>query len=257
MSATDSGIDHLSYSSISSFLECGKRWEYHYIDRLPSIGTPALAFGTAAHATIARAVTGETQAITEVWREEWDKAAAAGEIDWSSDLPAQVCNDGVRLFGDPTVQRTLAALQPAHDEAGAIVERRIEMRVPGVPVPVIGFLDFLGSDGVLRDFKTAGRAWSDGTLREQSQPLVYLAAANQMRLPHTPGRFQHVVVTKARTPQVQLLDSTHTPADVLWMVGVVAQVWRSIEAGRFVPNPKACFAWGRRCEYFDRCRGRA
>ena len=48
---THSGIDHLSYSAVSTFQRCPLKWHFRYVDKLPdeSIGS-ALAFGSAIHA---------------------------------------------------------------------------------------------------------------------------------------------------------------------------------------------------------------
>lgn len=250
-------LDHLSYSSVSLYLECSRKWAYKYLEHVPSAGSPALAFGSALHGTVQKFMierhAGNELDLTDTWTEQW-AAAIEKDIDWGDSIPQQVANDGVRLVS--AVRATLDQITPAVDAAGPVVERKIEVKVPGVPIPIIGYLDLLGSDGVLRDFKTASRAWSAGQVAEQSQPLVYLAAANQMNLVHLPGQFEHVVFVKTKMPQIQRLPSTHSLNEVLWMFRVISGVWEGIERGSFVPNPKACFAWGRQCEYFDRCRGR-
>ena len=46
------GLDHLSYSSISTWLMCPRSWKYRYLDRVPVPTSPALMFGSAFHNTV-------------------------------------------------------------------------------------------------------------------------------------------------------------------------------------------------------------
>lgn len=251
-------VAHLSYSSVALALECARKWRYRYVDKLVSPATSSLVVGSALHGTIQTLLLarhgGESPDPAEVFAEQWRKAAAQ-DVDWG-DGADDARDEALRLTTHPSVLKVIEALEPFVDEAGPVVERRLELRVPGVPIPIIGYLDYLGNDGILRDFKTATRPWTPTQLEEQTQPLVYLAAANQMDLPHVPGAFEHVVFVKARTPQVQVLRSSRPLGASLWLFSVIRGVWQAIAAGADPPNPKACFAWGRRCEFWDRCRGR-
>lgn len=253
-------LEHLSYSSIALWLECPRKFRFRYLDRLPSPTTPSLAFGSAFHSTVARVLcewyAGNTPDLPSVWSEEWTKTLESSNIEWDGELPEQVVNDGIRLFGHRETQDVLARLHPYEDQYGLFVERRIELHVPGVPVPVIGFVDLLTADGLVHDFKTASRAWTQEQAEQEAQPLYYLAALNQAGIPHRVGQFRHVVLVKTRTPQVLQLDSLHHPSEMFWLFDVIRCVWGAIERELFPPNPKACFGWGRRCEFYQQCRGR-
>lgn len=253
-------LDHLSYSSVTTYLECRAKWKFRYVDRLTVPATAALAFGSALHdaieAVLRGRMAGESIDPQAAWSRAWGVRQEAQEIDWGGEHPDTFENLGARLLAHPDVEQTLGQLTPALIDGEPAIERRLTLQVASVPIPVIGFLDMLASDGVIVDFKTAARAWSPEQARQESQPLFYLAAANQAGLPHAPGKFRHVVFVKTRTPQVQVIDSEHSLSEVLWILQVIEGVWQGIAAGHFGGNPKACFAWGRRCEYFDVCRGR-
>jgi hypothetical protein len=46
--------DHLSYSSISCYLQCPLKWRFHYVDKLPEeFITSSLVFGQAIHESVA------------------------------------------------------------------------------------------------------------------------------------------------------------------------------------------------------------
>jgi len=247
-------IEHLSYSSVSLYLECARKWRFRYRDNIKAPSNPSLIFGSVFHATIARIHAAEKEGRipdpARIWELTWLEEIACQEVDWGGELAESLCNEGMRLVSHAVIQEARKGLAPASDAFGPIVERRFSIRVPGVPVPVIGFIDVITRDGVITDMKTAGRAWTQSQAEQESQPLVYLAAANQLRLPHEPGKFRHVVFIKTREPKVQAFTTEHSAGEVLWIFEVIRDVWRSIEAGLFPPNPKACFAWGRQCEYW-------
>lgn len=255
-------IDHLSYSSISTYLECGRKWRYRYIEKIPTRRTPALVVGSAVHGAIEALIThrlnGEPLLPVRAWIDAWEQQTnehSATDIDWNGGGPREYENIGARLFADPEVQAAIADLHPAVDQRGPLIERRVELRVPGVTVPVIGYLDMVAGDGVIVDFKTAARNWTRNQAQQETQPIFYLAALNQLGVPHAPSRFRHVVFVKTKIPQVQIIDTERSPAELFWLTRLIADVWRAIEGDHFPANPKACFNYGRRCEFYNICRG--
>lgn len=254
-------LTHLSYSSIDTWLQCPAKWRFKYIHRIPVATAPALAFGTAFHATLRDFYTPgkamNTDDLPGVWLEHFQAATKDVEMDWSGGLAEETVGVGMRLMSATPVLTELAALSPRIAADGQPeMEVPITLRVPGVPIPVIGFIDFIGTDGTLYDFKTAARAWSVDQAEGEAQPLFYLAGANQMGIPHRPGVFRHFVAIKSRTPKVEIHETPHTAAEVLWLFATVKGVWDAISAGLFPPSPKACFAYGQRCPYWSSCRGR-
>jgi hypothetical protein len=258
-------IDHLSASSINSYLTCARNWRFHYVDQVQVPTSPALVFGSAFHDTVegyvaARAM-GDTKiyqdlGLVGLWNQSWTKRTQEAEVAWGADTPEHHANEGLRLLTNTEVARAIEALKPACDGQGAMIERKVELRVPGVPVPVIGYIDMIGADGVPHDFKTASRAWTDDKATAEIQPLVYLAALNQAGANNHRWTFRHVVVTKTKTPQVQVLEHRHRPGEMVWLFGLIQQVWRGIEAETFAPNP-TCWKCGPQfCDYFHLCRGK-
>lgn len=215
-----------------------------------------MALGSAVHAAIEQVIAdqhaGQAPDHIALWANAWERRG--GEVDWAGETPEMVGNVGYRLLGAAPVKATLANLRPQVIDGVLSIERRIELGVPGVGVPVIGFIDLITDDGVAVDFKTAGRAWTQQQAETETQPLVYLAALNQSGHPHTPGRFRHLVITKTRTVQVQQLDTERSMGEVMWFLGVVAEVWRAIKAGRFDRNPRNCYVYGKPCPFLKPCR---
>jgi len=73
-------IQHLSYSSISMYLDCPEAWRRKYIAKEQTQSSPALAFGSAFHNTtekyIASKAKKDSAALLSMWGAEWSKAAS-------------------------------------------------------------------------------------------------------------------------------------------------------------------------------------
>lgn len=256
-------IEHLSHSSLALFHQCGRAWRFKYVEQQPTDSTPSLVFGTAFHGAIEQAIrlqhcgAAGPDAPDRLWQDAWDAAVERTPVAWGDVLPEQLGNEGYRLFASAPVQDLIPTLAPLVDDAGPFIERRVEIRIPAVPVPVIGFIDLVGADGVPVDFKTSARAWTPHQAASEVQPLYYHTGLAQSGYRGNPeGRFRHVVFVKGRTPQVQVLETTHTPSELFWLAGVIREAWRAIDQGVFAPNPGGCFAYGRKCEFWGLCRGR-
>lgn len=255
-------IEHLSYSSINLFLTCSEAWKRKNILKEPQSSSPALLFGSAIHNTIEGFIATKTESgsspdLTLLWPMQW---AAAVErepnCEWGADTPAEHFNEGIRLLSNPDLQQMVNRLTPLRDDQGLFMERKVELRVPGVPVPIIGYIDLVTNDGIPGDFKTSAQQWSQDKAKDELQPLFYLAALNQLGR-SVPGlRFRHYVITKAKVSKVQVIETQHTWDSIFWLYGLIQQVWRAIEAESFVVNPHAWLCGPKYCGAWSKCRGR-
>jgi len=257
-------IEHLSYSSINLFLTCSEAWRRKYLAKEPISSTPALLFGSAIHNTIEgyirerhNGIIANNIQLLSLWDTHW--LAALGRepnCEWGADTPAQHFNEGIRLLSNPAVAQMLNKLIPLQDEQGLFMEREIVLRVPGVPVPIKGYIDILTSDGIPGDFKTSAQSWSADKAKAELQPLFYLAALNQLGRTVPGLRFRHYVMTKGKTPTVQVIETQHTWHSIFWLQELIQRIWRSIESESFVPNPNSWLCGPKYCTAWARCRGR-
>jgi len=247
-------LKHLSYSSVNTYLMCPRSWRYRYIDKAPAPTSTSLIFGSAFHDTLEDFITRDDSAPLEaIWCERWNaKIAEESDIAWDSDSPEGLEAVGVKMFTDADIVSIIEALRPADSEN---VERFVELRVPGVPVPVIGYIDYIAGNGIPCDFKTASRKWAAGKASEEMQPLFYLAALNQAGH-DCDMRFRHYVFTKTKAPALQVFDTQRTIAEIVWLFEMIREVWQSIEAQVFMPNPGTWKCSEKWCEYWPVCRGR-
>jgi len=253
-----SELNHLSYSSVSTYQLCARSWRLRYIDKVPTLPSPSLVFGSAFHATVEHALHHQHQKmpidLSEAWKEQWG-AACQQPVAWDGDLPEQFEGDGLRMLAHPAAQELIARLSPLTEDGSPAIEKRVELRVPGVAIPVIGFIDLIADDGVPVDLKTANRAWSQDQAERETQPLFYLAALNQAGY-KIDYRFRHVVFVKTQAPQVQTFESQHHPASLFWLYSAIQAVWRGIEHEVFVPNPTSWKCTPRFCDFWKVCRGK-
>lgn len=256
-------IESLSYSSINLYLTCAEAWRRKYLLKEPSRSSPALIFGSAFHSTIEGRITANANnepgdALPQLWSRNWgNKLESEGSsVDWSADTPEEHHDEGIRMFGDANVIKTVNSIVPLRDETGLFIERKVALRVPGVPVPIVGYIDIVTADGVPSDFKTSAQSWSDGKAQSEIQPLFYLAALNQIGMTVPNLTFRHFVFTKTKVPKVQVIEHRHTWDEIFWLFDLIQSVWKSIEREAFPINPTGWLCSPKYCSYWSQCRGK-
>jgi hypothetical protein len=256
-----SNIEHLSYSSISSYLLCPRAWFLHYIQKVQTPTATALVFGSAFHNTIEQYLTNVAQgnmaeSPAELWGAKWTaQIEREPNVAWELETPEGLRDEGARLLASKPIAEGIQRVAANFDDPEKL-EKRVNLQVPGVPVPIIGYIDVITADGIPGDFKTSARAWTQDKADEQQQSLFYLAALNQAGYP-TPGwLFRHYVAVKTQRPQWQVFEHRHNPAQLMWLFDTIQHVWKGIEAGSF---PCRCDSWKcspKYCEHFSMCRGK-
>lgn len=256
-------LTHLSYSSISTYLLCGNAWRLRYLERVAAPVSVALPMGSAFHGVIESYIKAETEPddaqLMDIAATSWqEQLGRNSDIDWGDDTPEQVANTLQRMVKAAPVRDLFRTLRVNYDTNNPLcaIERRVELRVPGVPIPVIGYIDLITTDGVPADFKTAARMWTDSKADGELQPLFYLAALNQAGQEVPGWRFRHHVVTKTQRPDAKTFEIAHKPAEVFWLFELIAAAWRGIDAGAFPMNPSTWLCSSRYCSYWPMCRGK-
>lgn len=257
-------VRNLSYSSVNAYLTCGRHWKYRYLDRIPATIGPALVFGSAFHSTIEAYIRnvarrGRSAGLIEIWEREWPARLEKEDdrIAWGGETPEALLAEGKRILGTPEIAEMVGGIIPLVSPDGHVhIEDRVKMQIPGVPVPVVGYIDIISSDGVPGDFKTASRAWSDRSALNELQPLFYLAALEQAGYQGNPERrFRYYVFAKTDPAAAQIIETRREPGEIRFLCDMVREVWKGIAAGVFVPNPRTWKCSEEYCEYWGMCRG--
>lgn len=130
-----------------------------------------------------------------------------------------------------------------------LVEERLRLEHPALPVPFSGQLDVLTIDGWLPDLKSADKKWPQSRADASLQATLYWRLAREA-VGKAPRRLSFEVFTKA-APVHQSLETTRCEADFEALVRRAVNMWRSILAGAFPfaspeawqCNPKYCGFW--------------
>ncbi len=260
-------VDRLSYSSINSYLLCPKSWEWRYIKKPRVPVAVALPFGTAIHKVVqtyvaTKAEGHEVKPLVDLWPDCWHGALNEkrnrDNIKW--DRSFDYYNDlGATMLSTPKVVAAIEGIEvmvTLAPEESAIIEKRIEFRVPGVPVPVIGYIDMLSKDSVPVDFKTASRKWEKGKEHKQLQADFYLLGLNQEYYSIPDLRFRYYIFTKTKSPICQVLETSRTWGQLLWTMKLIKETWEGIQAGIFPCNPTGWKCSKKYCSYWPLCRGK-
>ena len=237
---------------------CGQGWRYHYIDKVDVPTAPALVFGSAFHGATEKYIT-DGGDLSALWQENWTAQCERNQsIDWGAESAEGLVDTGRRMVTAKPVTTLLDELRAQYDVTNEKcgVERKVTLSVPGVPVPVIGYIDFVGTDGIPGDFKTAGRMWSDSQAADSMQSLFYLAALNQAGIEVPGWKFRHYVFTKTAKPAAQTFEVAHKPSELFWLFQMIQAAWKGIEAEVYPLNPGTWKCSAKWCEYWHLCRGK-
>jgi len=255
-------VDYLSYSSVSAYLACPKSWWFRYIKKPLTKTSVALVFGSAVHDTIETYVSARQQEgvenvrpMAELWPRFWqEQLETRNNIKW--DRPMDYYTElGEKMLSVPAIVKTLDGLKLKIENDSPVIEKKVRFNVPGVPIPIIGYIDAIEQDGVPIDIKTAGRAWSRGKEHSELQPTFYLLALNQAGYEIPEWKFRYYVLTKTKAPKLQVLETSRTVDELFWTMGLIAEVWQAIEAGHYHPNPTGWKCNPKYCDYYEFCRG--
>jgi len=244
-------LDHLSYSSISMYLACPESWRRKYIAKEPTVSSPALVFGSAIHNTVEQYVQVGGDLLS-IWSEKWagQMEKEGGNVLWGMDNPETHFNEGVRILSDKAIAGQIAVIKAKQ------IERKVELRVPGVPIPIVGYIDIIAADGIPGDFKTSAKSWTNGRAADELQPLFYLAALNQAGETIKDGKFRHYVIVKTKTPKMDVFENTHNMKEIFFLFDLIRRVWEAIEKESFPLNPTGWKCNPAYCDFWSQCRGR-
>jgi len=245
-------LDHLSYSSIATYLQCPAAWRFKYIEKIATPLATELIFGSAFHQAVENSIALGGNPL-EHWSNAWAAKSTEQEIDWDGDTPESLFNQGIAMLSADDVIKTIKSIRTRYDSDGKpAIETKVELRVEGVPIPVIGFVDLLHEDGSVCDFKTSSRQWSEDKALTEMQPIFYFAALEQMGIWHT-WNFRHYVFIKNKVPRVQIINSKRAPDELGFLYRMIRSVWHAIDAGVFPENPTTWKHDPRYCDYWGVC----
>jgi hypothetical protein len=256
--------EHLSASSLTQFLRCPEQWRRVRLQKERERPSAALVWGSADHGAHEVNFRQKIETGTDISEDDLalafadqfdlavEKNGGESEIDWADDKPGNMLDRGVALAA--TYHRQVSpTIQPL------AVEERFLVELPGVAVPILGFVDVRAvvsngsADGTRRliERKTSGKRVSSLKPDWRLQGLLYQAVEE---LPVD----WHLSV-KTKTPAVYTpaeeaaLTLPFTPTAVDTAKKMVANAARSLAAmyATFGPDDPwpgtVTYGWG--CDY--------
>jgi putative RecB family exonuclease len=256
------GRTYISHSQLALMQSCPRKFAFTYIEKAPRDFIPnSLIFGGSIHAALElyyrcrlEGLGVTLPAILSAYHDAWRRQTA------EDDAPVRFNKGEDRNTADAMADRMLRAFlaSPLATPRGVILGIEEELRVvldPALP-DLLAKVDLVTvTDGALFviDFKTSRSRWTEQKAQEAGgQLLLYGQTVARMGLYlDVPVKLHFAILTKHKTPQVQLLPVTGDAGIVTALTDSIGQVWQAIQSGNFYPNPSPqnCVT----CPFRSRC----
>ena len=253
------GRRHLSWSQLTSYRGCPKRWVYSHIEGLrPEFVGSALVLGSAFHSAAQhhyeQRLIGQSpglEQLCEVFQHAWQEQAEDAEVRYGKNDDEQSAKaTGIRMI-ETFMKSELAT--PA-DDVIAIEETLSGSIHPDMP-DLLARVDVMwqADNGVhLCDLKTSRSRWSASKVDDSAEQLLLYQTLASHLVPDQPLHLSFGVITKGVSPAVQKLDVPLLTAERgKAVVDLMLPVWDAMKAGvDFAsPSPMSCAT----CGYQSRC----
>ena len=253
--------EHISVSSLNTYLRCPRQYEYRYIQHRPAEHrSSALAFGSAVHEALAffysfiRSKESEptSEEVTQAFRDAWkDQLERDVPVLFSEKESRESLTDlGVKMM---EIFLEEAPRPPAVIDVEMPWGIEIHDHETGEVLPrLVGIYDavFRNPDGsyIIAEHKTGARKWPADKLTFDPQITCYTLAARQLGLGNARVTIQ--LLTKTKKPGLEIYNPTRTDADRDDFIEMAAGVMKAVNAGAFF----VCRDWHcRTCEFASRC----
>jgi hypothetical protein len=192
-------VRHLSASSIGLASKCPEQWRRKHLLKEEDVASTALVIGNAFHETVRRnfetkmkeGVDLPEAEVTEVFLDCWNthvaKQLERGGIDWGTSNPSEAALKALQIS-----KQYIAEVAPRIMPLA--VEQRFNAKlIPGLPVPILGFIDLV-TEGMVVDYKTSSRAIKSMKADWMIQGRIYQMVTGK--------DFGWHVITKAKEPSI-------------------------------------------------------
>ena len=250
---------HWSYSQLSQFQRCPLRYFFQYVVKLPMATNPSsLALGSAVHAGLAEyhaalesGQTATANHAVSAFRDSWRRMEQERPIQFrGGESVTGLVDQGVALLEtycrEPPPQKIVAVEErmvvPLISSDGRVLEK-----------PLVAVVDLLTRENgnlVVGEFKTSARKTSESEIATAPQASCYAHAVRERY--DEPASVRYTVLVKTKTPAVQRIETSRSPAELTRLGDTFIGVEQAINAKAFYPieSPMNCSS----CPYREPCR---
>ncbi len=246
-------MKYLSPSRINTFLRCPMQYKFRYEDGLVLPPTSALTKGKTVHAGIAynyyqKRESGKDLPLLEVA----DYTASIFEeeeenTDWGWDDPKSAKDEVITLT-------SLYHKEVAPQVFPVLVEEKVEVEFENLPYKLLGYIDLVDADGLIRDTKTAGRSPSPFEVENSIQLTAYVLGYRALTGKTESGVALDYLI-KTKSPKLAHYKATRNEAQINFFLDLMEKVGRLIEMQIFYPNPNNFTCNPKFCGYWNMCQG--
>lgn len=256
-------IRTLSWSRLQTYLQCPKKFNFHYMEKRPHERTSSsLIFGSALHHAIEQInesrlafdILPNVETAMQSFKESWETESAGKTLHYGK-------NETVESLVMQAERMLTAYLEHQSQQQGSqiiAVEHEATFTLTS-ELPLfqtrLDLIELRDGDLVITDYKTSKSPYTEDKIREAwPQVIAYSAAAMPLLRALGAKRIvpQLVVITKARRPKIQVIRPQSSQADVDRLKTLAAEVWKAIQNENWMPRE----SWMcKSCPFRDECKG--
>ena len=272
MSSSGYPLPTVSPTQVRTYQRCPLAYKHRFLERWTGIQSPAALLGHAVHSTIEAALKAKRRFRQDLPLEEMERVF---DQVWNRGLPPETETagasweefDAVREEGYDLLAFYLEEVAPK--VRPHLVEHRFNFELEGVPVPIVGQVDLIESDGVVVDYKTSLWPYRKDYLDIDVQLFCYAVGYTFFRLgvrtrkgvlpPAVMVNDARVdVVIREAAPRLQQIRKKYSNDDLSRIAGILRNVALKIASGEFpafweVEDRAEPWRTCDGCEYRDRC----
>ena len=255
-------ISRASFSRIDTWLKCGRRWKFRYMDDLKRPPSIAMLEGTSFHEALKVTndmkikkghyikVTSMVECFMENFRQHVKDEAKTFKtkpknLEWGGEREDHIFSRG-KIFAADYMSGFATKVHPT------AAENQVDhiLTLPdGTKFPIKAGLDLEEEDAIW-DYKFVKRMKT----KQDAENSVQLSLYSIIRKIRRTG---FVNFHKAKVPKVVPVLIKKTPWQLMWSLQVVAEAIKQINAGNFyLTSPENWWCSKKFCGYWDLCRGK-
>ena len=251
---------YVRQSWLNDMVICPERARYGVLRPDFRIGSDATIIGTAVHSGIESVLRGDSDfaGMKEVVADSYSVLAAGPhkQTNINQELIPDYLDSMCKAFYDSILPQV---------KFGGKIEHKFQaplgMTINGYAVWVEGTMDYVDSDGIIWDWKTASRAYHIKEKQKSSvQATVYAVAAVETGLTESyPVDFRYGVMVRHQSPKAQVVSLVRNHAHKLWLQqftrGAVNTAMNVGYDNNWFMNDSSALCSEQWCSFWSICKG--